>query len=105
MSGLIDNHQYIRSRRSILSLQTKHLPHRRPYDLTPTMSTVNSEIGAIVNCDVLVVGAGFSGIATLYRMRKLGLDTKVFETGSDFGGVWYWNRYPGARVVSRSLTS
>ena len=56
------------------------------------MSTVNAEMGAIVNCDVLVVGAGFSGIATLYRMRKLGLDTKVFETGSDFGGVWYWNR-------------
>ncbi|KAJ3534377.1 hypothetical protein NM208_g5205 [Fusarium decemcellulare] len=50
--------------------------------------------------DVLVIGAGFSGISALYRARKLGLRAKVLEVGSDFGGVWHWNRYPGARVDS-----
>ncbi|KIX06716.1 uncharacterized protein Z518_04692 [Rhinocladiella mackenziei CBS 650.93] len=57
-------------------------------------------MGSVVNCDVLIVGAGFSGMYGLYRLRKLGLKVKAFEAGSDFGGVWYWNRYPGARVDS-----
>lgn len=50
--------------------------------------------------DVVIIGAGFSGISSLYRFRKLGLKSVVFEAGSDFGGVWYHNRYPGARVDS-----
>ena len=53
-----------------------------------------------IECDVLVVGAGFSGMTAIHRFRKLGLKVKCFESGSDFGGVWYWNRYPGARVDS-----
>lgn len=44
------------------------------------------------DCDVLVVGAGFSGITAIHRFRKLGLKVKCFESGGDFGGVWYWNR-------------
>jgi len=56
------------------------------------MSDTNAEMGAIAQCDVLVVGAGLSGISTLYRLRKLGLNVKVLESGGDFGGVWYWNR-------------
>ncbi|KAG8166402.1 hypothetical protein KVR01_002091 [Diaporthe batatas] len=50
--------------------------------------------------DALVVGAGFSGISMLYRLRKLGLNAKIFEAGDQFGGTWHWNRYPGARVDS-----
>ncbi|KAE9390459.1 cyclohexanone monooxygenase [Gymnopus androsaceus JB14] len=50
--------------------------------------------------DVLVVGAGFSGLHQLINLRKLGLTVKVLETGGDLGGTWYWNRYPGARVDS-----
>lgn len=63
------------------------------------MSTGNPEIGSIVNCDALIVGAGFSGTYALYRLRKLGLDVKVFESGNDFGGVWYWNRYALPMVI------
>lgn len=48
--------------------------------------------------DALVIGGGFGGIAALHRLRKQGLTTKLLEAGGDFGGVWYWNRYPGARV-------
>lgn len=50
--------------------------------------------------DAVIIGAGFSGIAMLYRLRKLGLRAKILESGEDFGGVWHWNRYPGARVDS-----
>ncbi len=53
--------------------------------------------------DVLVVGAGFGGLFLLHRLRGLGLSTVVVETGSDVGGTWYWNRYPGARCDIESL--
>lgn len=48
--------------------------------------------------DVVVVGAGFGGIYTLYHLRKLGYKVKVLESGKDLGGVWWSNSYPGARV-------
>lgn len=54
--------------------------------------------------DVLIIGAGLSGIYTLISMKSLGLRAKVIERGSDVGGVWYWNRYPGARFDSESYT-
>ena len=53
--------------------------------------------------DVVVVGAGFSGMYQLYKLREQGLDVQVFEAGSDVGGTWYWNRYPGARVDIESM--
>ena len=54
--------------------------------------------------DVLIVGAGFSGLYMLYRLRGLGLSARVLEMGSAIGGTWYWNRYPGARCDGESLT-
>src|SRR5690349_12935677 len=53
--------------------------------------------------DVVVVGAGFSGMYLLHKLRGMGLSTVVFEAGTDVGGTWYWNRYPGARVDVESL--
>ncbi len=47
--------------------------------------------------DVVVVGAGFSGLYLLNRLQQLGFSTRGFEAGADVGGTWYWNRYPGAR--------
>ncbi|TDF62623.1 NAD(P)/FAD-dependent oxidoreductase [Cupriavidus sp. L7L] len=47
--------------------------------------------------DVVIVGAGFSGLYALHKLRGLGLDAIAFERGADVGGTWYWNRYPGAR--------
>lgn len=47
--------------------------------------------------DVLVIGAGFSGLYQLYRLRKLGYSVRIFEAAPELGGVWYWNCYPGAR--------
>jgi len=53
--------------------------------------------------DVVVVGAGFAGMYLLHRLRGLGLSARVYETGSDVGGTWYWNRYPGARCDVQSI--
>ncbi len=47
--------------------------------------------------DAVVVGAGFSGLYLLYRLRRLGLSVRAFDSADDVGGTWYWNRYPGAR--------
>jgi cation diffusion facilitator CzcD-associated flavoprotein CzcO len=53
--------------------------------------------------DVVIVGAGISGMQMLYRARELGLTARVFEAGGDVGGTWYWNGYPGARCDVESL--
>ncbi|HYO40056.1 MAG TPA: NAD(P)/FAD-dependent oxidoreductase [Nocardioidaceae bacterium] len=53
--------------------------------------------------DAVIVGAGFSGMYLLHRLRTMGLSAVVFEAGTDVGGTWYWNRYPGARVDVESL--
>ncbi|KAK5305825.1 hypothetical protein LTR99_003369 [Exophiala xenobiotica] len=51
--------------------------------------------------DMLIVGAGFAGVYLLHQLRKRGFNAKIVEAGSDLGGIWYWNRYPGARVDSQ----
>jgi cation diffusion facilitator CzcD-associated flavoprotein CzcO len=53
--------------------------------------------------DAVVIGAGFSGMYMLHRLRDmLGLSVRVYEDGDGVGGTWYWNRYPGARCDSES---
>ena len=54
--------------------------------------------------DVLVVGAGITGIYQLYRAREDGFSAVLLEAGGGVGGTWYWNRYPGARFDSESYT-
>ena len=48
--------------------------------------------------DAVIVGAGFSGLYMLHRLRQLGGSARVSEAGDSVGGTWFWNRYPGARV-------
>src|SRR5437763_4023976 len=48
--------------------------------------------------DVIVVGGGFSGLLAGARLSEAGVDDfRIIEAGGDFGGTWYWNRYPGAQ--------
>ena len=54
--------------------------------------------------DVIVIGAGVTGLYSLYRFRELGFSVRAFEDASGVGGTWYWNRYPGARFDSESYT-
>ena len=53
--------------------------------------------------DVIVVGAGFSGLYLLHRFQKAGFSARCFERGEGVGGTWYWNRYPGARCDVESM--
>ena len=48
--------------------------------------------------DVVILGGGFAGLLTAVRLRQAGVTgIRVIEKGGDFGGTWYWNRYPGIR--------
>src|SRR3954470_8791008 len=72
-------------------------------DQLPSASKQGSNISmsthqAVEELDVLVIGAGFAGIYQLDRLRRLGYSVQVLEAGSELGGIWSWNCYPGARV-------
>jgi cation diffusion facilitator CzcD-associated flavoprotein CzcO len=58
----------------------------------------------IPDYDAIIIGAGMSGLYQLYRLREQGFRVRVFEAGTDVGGTWYWNRYPGARFDSESYS-
>jgi cation diffusion facilitator CzcD-associated flavoprotein CzcO len=48
------------------------------------------------NCDIVILGGGWCGILAGYHLARLGIKSfRHIEQGGDFGGVWYWNRYPG----------
>jgi|HubBroStandDraft_1064217.scaffolds.fasta_scaffold00164_30 cyclohexanone monooxygenase len=48
--------------------------------------------------DALVIGGGFGGLLAAARLRQIGLERiRIIEKAGDFGGTWYWNRYPGAQ--------
>src|SRR3989441_12960253 len=69
---------------------------------TPTADT--GLVEAVEPFDVMIIGAGVTGLYALYRLRALGLSVRAFEDGGGVGGTWYWNRYPGARFDSESYT-
>jgi cyclohexanone monooxygenase len=57
-----------------------------------TREALNDEV------EVAIIGGGFSGLVAGVRLREAGVENlRVIETGGDFGGTWYWNRYPGAQ--------
>lgn len=53
--------------------------------------------------DAVVIGAGFAGLYMVKRLVDDGFTVRAYETGSDVGGTWYWNRYPGARCDLESV--
>lgn len=63
----------------------------------------SAQDSADLDVDALVIGAGFAGMYQLYKLRQLGLRTRVLDRAAGVGGTWYWNRYPGARCDIPSL--
>ncbi|MDQ2804005.1 MAG: NAD(P)/FAD-dependent oxidoreductase [Pseudomonadota bacterium] len=62
-----------------------------PYGAAPDRPPVSDEV------DVFIVGGGFGGLLTAARLREANIARiRIADAGSDFGGTWYWNRYPGA---------
>ncbi len=70
-------------------------------DVTPSSSP---QVKPDATYDAVIIGAGFAGMYMLYRLRQLGLSVRVYEGGDGVGGTWYWNRYPGARCDTESMT-
>ena len=60
-------------------------------------ATPSPRSASATEVDVVVIGAGFSGLYLLHRLRQLGFSALALETADDVGGTWHWNRYPGAR--------
>ena len=60
-------------------------------------------VGPVPDVDVVVVGAGMSGLYALKVLRERGMRAVVLEKGAGVGGTWFWNRYPGARCDIPSL--
>lgn len=68
------------------------------FDADPNAPTDFSREPVELEADVLIIGGGFGGLLTAVQLRKRGVDNIVIvEKGADFGGTWYWNRYPGIR--------
>ena len=54
--------------------------------------------------DVVFIGGGFAGLVSGARLKQAGVDdVRIIEKGGDFGGTWYWNRYPGAQCDTTSF--
>jgi cyclohexanone monooxygenase len=73
---------------------TDHFAHDT-YDRDPHMAVVPRD-AVDEEIDVAVLGGGWCGVLAGYHLRKMGVSSfRILEHGGDFGGVWYWNRYPG----------
>ncbi|WP_024804497.1 NAD(P)/FAD-dependent oxidoreductase [Nocardia sp. BMG51109] len=70
------------------------------YESDPHMPVVPRD-PIVGDIEVVVLGGGFAGLITAHRLLRAGIsDFRIIELGGDFGGVWYWNRYPGIQVDS-----
>ncbi|MBV1918369.1 MAG: NAD(P)/FAD-dependent oxidoreductase [Sphingomonadaceae bacterium] len=67
------------------------------------LATVVGTTAVPAEADIVVIGAGFGGMYAHHRFRQLGMSVFGFEQGTDVGGTWYWNRYPGARCDVESV--
>src|SRR3954454_13880928 len=79
---------------------TGHLDHylEDPYTPVTERDAVHDHV------TVSFIGGGFAGLVTGARLKEAGIsDVRVIEKGGDFGGTWYWNRYPGAQCDTASF--
>lgn len=67
-----------------------------------SMADLNAGERRAVDFDTIIIGAGFGGLRALHEMKRLGKSAQLLDAGSDVGGTWYWNRYPGARTDSEA---
>ncbi|MGA7053605.1 MAG: NAD(P)/FAD-dependent oxidoreductase [Mycobacterium sp.] len=67
------------------------------------MTSKGDDADESAHFDALVIGAGFSGLYMLHRLRQLGIRTRVLEMAENVGGTWLFNRYPGARCDIESI--
>ena len=69
----------------------------KDFDRDPYVEPGFTRDPLVEGVDVVIVGGGFGGMLTAANLRKSGVDSfRIIEKAADFGGTWYWNRYPGA---------
>jgi cyclohexanone monooxygenase len=69
----------------------------KDFDTDPYVEPGFTRSAVSEDVDVVIVGGGFGGMLAAANLRKLGIDNfRIIEKAGDFGGTWYWNRYPGA---------
>src|ERR1700749_2408374 len=74
-----------------------------PYKKDPSPEPINRE-ALFDHVTFAFVGGGIAGLVTGARLVEAGItDVRIVEKGGDFGGTWYWNRYPGAQCDTASM--
>ena len=69
----------------------------RDFDADPYVEPGFTRPAIVEETEVAIVGGGFGGLLTGARLRQQGIeDIRIIDRAGDFGGTWYWNRYPGA---------
>ncbi len=69
----------------------------KDHDKDPYVEPGFTRPAIVEETEVAIIGGGFGGLLTAARLRQQGIDDfRMVERGGDFGGTWYWNRYPGA---------
>jgi cation diffusion facilitator CzcD-associated flavoprotein CzcO len=71
---------------------------RRAQEKKMTSSESRRHGGSVEHYDVVIIGAGVSGMYAVHHLREMGLSVRAYDGASDVGGTWWYNRYPGARV-------
>lgn len=75
---------------------------REYYETDPYSQSIDREPIAD-DIEVAILGGGFAGLITAARLKESGVeDVRIIEMGADFGGTWYWNRYPGVQCDGES---
>src|SRR5688500_16783330 len=62
------------------------------------MSAESQTFDSPLDVEAIIIGAGFAGLRMRHELRESGVPARILEAGTDVGGTWYWNRYPGART-------
>ena len=74
------------------------------YGVDPYLTEVIERGPLTEEVEVVIIGGGFGGLIAAARLKQQGIeDVRIVEKGGDFGGTWYWNRYPGAQCDTASM--
>lgn len=72
--------------------------------MTQTATNSVGRPDKVATYDVIIIGAGVTGLFQLHVIRQTGASIRLLEAGPEVGGTWFWNRYPGCRLDSESYT-